>query len=1641
MDDDNNPAAAAAAAAGGIAAKRKAHAIDLPKIASAAGPYLSPSTNNSTSPIPSLKAASHQHHAIPTPNRRQRRLQFGIDCADMVHFTHWEPGGEHVKHLVVKNVVMKTQKISDVIEFTTSFGKFYLPIKATLPEHVLEFPESIDFSLCPVKEVAKRIFTLKNTGELASTYEWDIAKPFSITPRTGTLLPGQSCPVTIEFKPHNASVFTATAVCKFGDKDQWEHSEVTQALTIYGIGKYSHLAIEGKVTQFDFGEVYVGKSVEKRFTLENHSAVPANFQIKHTESDTEPYFVFSTQSGTIPSHRKMEISISYTPVAAEMISTEYFNITTQSGNTLQITCSGSGIGPRVALNTNLINFNDVPSNTTVIRPLYIQNHSPIAAFYQMLKSGIIRSDNGVLSYTDAKYHPQPARLLDSPYTDGNMASEYFYENTGSNLAATLLDTYVDFGSCSRYRIIDNQVIRISNNTNGKMSCVWRIPGEAEPKADNSFYGAQLECFVYFKSMRNFRLVNEDSFTPPWCLTPTVAGNTFPPGEDTFIPKINFGASRLDFPSCHVDKSVYRTVRVSNTGDTPVKFAFLEGASGSGVGSTLHGIGGGTPLASEGGAPFSVKPRTGILHKSESKLIVFRFSPGEQRDLHVRGVGYVPHISFENQNILCFRPTCIGSRSSRVFLVRNTSRITVDFEVRYNYHVTWKIPKQYSSFVSIEPMVGKLMPNSKLPLLCTFTPNIMKSWVLRLPCYYSHEFKSDSDQNNDGGDLLRKHRATLTVIGNAADSRLTAEPGTIDFGAILVNTVSEREITLYNTADCDVFYTLSVNKVLKVETGDAGDEKEDQNDAISLSAAAQPKPQELQEIETELFSGSELEVLHGTDVLPARSKHVLKIRACIRDQIEHVFRIYYSPKAYSGEDRELDSVKKQSRSLLKSSQELEKTRFFLCEVRALGVNPIVQVTDIRSENTEKPLLWDLFSLDQFNSILSAIEPTNSRIDRTDSEEFPIDGGNAILDAPESPSLNFNFGAAPIGSKTKTFYLSLMNPGVVPVAWIYYFPNDLEVEIENWADPGDYSEEQIHTNLILDNALFTISPKSGVLHPGESVNIVMTYRHEFAGLHTLPVVFKLKNGTSRTDVRSGKEVLVYFIGYTVPIGEKCLYFHSSQHRLQPVPIGAPSPPIQTYNLYNRGSVPLDYHIDTNPLKLLKEQEHSFDIISCLNPTGCIQPGGTASIDWIFRPLEAKEYKVDIPIIVAEGKTHIVTFSGEGLEYQQINADPKSLKDTIPKVQKLSVLRQIASLSLERANFGFVPAGSQSRQITVLRNMSTEMDLSFRWIIPTALQSVLKVAPQAGRLSGGQSRVCKFIFTPLGSIRIYDADIACEIVNETEMKMYEAEREEMNIARREGRMMSMEIHQPTLRRERHKPVSDIRSKQHSFSISDPRTSNLKGKKYKRLPNISPPKSPSASVHEFHEPQGDREDGGRDSSLSSNPDSDDYNPPEPFVIFFSILARVDSVGEFSNHFTGLSSFYHPKKIFYSDSKDLPATLMKAECSEIISGITLSLLDDVIQDLNIDSFSQMPAFPYFAQLIPYPRNGILIPESEEEIDTMPSEKAVMQPKEMQEQILSSYEFQNLSENILESTIFNIMQEVEQMEFDFTRYCMTIVTD
>ena len=296
---------------------------------------------------------------VPTPNKDDRIRMFGIDCAELVHFNHWEPGGEYIKNLIVKNVVMKTQKLryklpvtrffsmefpetitlsagmswtvpitfrpvakesySDVIEFATSFGKFNLRILASLPKHSLTFiPPVLDFNFRPVKESAQLALILRNSGELPSTFDWAVDKPFRFTPSCGKLEPLEETTVIVDFQPEDASVFQARAVCHFGDPNNWTSSRVQQGLDITGIGKFSHLVVhtgDEKAEihpRFDFGDVYVGRVAERTFKLVNFSTVEANFRIVPAEERGDPYFHFSAYSGTVSANSSKEFKVKVT---------------------------------------------------------------------------------------------------------------------------------------------------------------------------------------------------------------------------------------------------------------------------------------------------------------------------------------------------------------------------------------------------------------------------------------------------------------------------------------------------------------------------------------------------------------------------------------------------------------------------------------------------------------------------------------------------------------------------------------------------------------------------------------------------------------------------------------------------------------------------------------------------------------------------------------------------------------------------------------------------------------------------------------------------------------------------------------------------------------------------------------------------------------------------------------------------------------------------------------------------------------------------------------------------------------------------------------------------------------------------------
>ena len=191
------------------------------------------------------------------------------------------------------------------------------------------------------------------------------------------------------------------------------------------------------------------------------------------------------------------------------------------------------------------------------------------------------------------------------------------------------------------------------------------------------------------------------------------------------------------------------------------------------------------------------------------------------------------------------------------------------------------------------------------------------------------------------------------------------------------------------------------------------------------------------------------------------------------------------------------------------------------------------------------------------------------------------------------------------------------------------------------------------------------------------------------------------------------------------------------------------------------------------MLKLKKNNFDypILELENPSGTIDDGGFAVLQFRFQPLETKLYEVEIPISIVGGVTYFVTFVGEGHEPKLLDPSfnrtatvlphtpsvPKAIKDvnvSLPSVPpNFSLLtdlpEQMLKLSLEEVDFETVPCLSIHRKLIIVTNSSTKESIVFTWqcSLPQdghKMSSILDVEPSQGFIESGKFAVCNVLFS---------------------------------------------------------------------------------------------------------------------------------------------------------------------------------------------------------------------------------------------------------------------------------------------------------
>ncbi|KAH9495755.1 Cilia- and flagella-associated protein 65 [Bulinus truncatus] len=1379
---------------------------------------------------------------------------FGIELLDKLIWKGWQHGTEYSKTLVIKNLSGKTIKLTyrapetrffaidfpkpvflssgasfsllisfrplehiqydDKITFELKDGKtFSVILKAVLPVIDISIPIDLDFQMCAVRDSVSITFDVYNTGDLDTSLLWDVCSPFVIEPLEAILPKGCSVQFKGTFKPESAYFYEVIVVCKFGP--EYEFSRPTK---FYGIGKFPHLlaCLPGKnaksanadkfldvETVLDFGDVPADTTVGKWVELHNLAPVRSLFQVEKVKgaNHMETSFNCSITEGIVPAMSVMRIPLSFSAHIPDSVSIDYFNVISV-GNISHsaLKCVGRSIGPKVELNKSWLNFKLVEEGQTGTRTLEIINKSDVDAFYQpplfldllgtchseIMKPAILRmrhilryfthverglsviapdqlnsflkdgrlelDDNGclkVINETDmADLIPNPA-VKNIPAID-----EYFNDGVHSPIVNVIphvsLDVSIlDFGVCQNIHAPFEKTVNITNHTRGKVTVQWNgdqshifsvspncldIPPlkacsfrvTFRPNSENKLYGSELECFVYYKNLREYRLVEDTTHFPPWCLTVRCLGNTFLPNNDTFLPQMSLSPSLLVFPAVNVGESSHRTIVLSNTGNTPILYDFTKSLEPPKICKNRCND------KEHKESVFAIKPNKGFLKsghqvftvritptsvQSYSQDVLVRLNNSEKYDqtIHFSGSAEMAQVLLDNEGSVYFQPTCVGTVTSRPYGFKNISRMPICFQ--------WLINSTDRKVLSVEPSSGVVLPNEWVNHKWAFKPGEEKKYLLK-PTLLA--WGKGLSPTSSGGKRIPYN---IRILGEGSLGSIQTEQPYLDFGGIVVGSSLTKHFTIFNNGNCSLQYKLLID----------GTEEDMEMEA----------------------KGIELDIMGG--VLPARSKHFITTTVRPMRRVTYQYAIKYQ------------LIIPQSEMIPPAVHEPQHLLYVL----AAGVYPLLYVEDIRpmgsAVSISKKNLWNLFSLDNLNAALDA-DPSSAELVFNTSTRPSMGKSRSQMQLTKA-IMDFNFSAAPIGSEPFKVTMMFKNTGSVTCDWIFMFPKDVELEMGFWMDDGERDSDELQDIKVMENKFFEITPKKGTLKSGETINVTFQYSHTMVGTSRLPVLLKIARG---------REIMINFLGSTVDVGRPYIHFSSHKFNFNPVPIGELLSPIQVYEMYNGGAVPVNYEFDLTPLEIIRK--HNFDqpVFQCLNPVGEILPGRTGHIEWRFFPLEAKTYMVDIPVYIHNGETTIITFQGIGYD-KRIMGDTMPFSDDpkmsgVATIQKAHVPGQLGYLSKERLSFGNIPLLSKARQLLFISNKSKDRSIFFEWHVTSHADiKVLNIYPVRGEIPPNEHKLCRITFTASGIPSFYDLDLICEISDlheytcyKNQLAAWEAERE---------------------------------------------------------------------------------------------------------------------------------------------------------------------------------------------------------------------------------------------------------------------------
>ncbi|CAK8673924.1 unnamed protein product [Clavelina lepadiformis] len=957
-----------------------------------------------------------------------------------------------------KKIIMKWEGVG-------KFPHLLISTESKISNEINNKPATLVFGSRSVHQSVEKLICLHNLSNVKAQFKFSqpsgtawMDRAYTCHVADGVLPPMGSMRVPIKYTPQ---LVDATSI---------DYFEVS---TVGNIGKSTLKCIGGcngpnmqlSASTINFGVVTPEKSATHTLQLQNDSGSPAYYQI-HLD---EEFAVFSinANSGLLqPNETKTAILTFSPPYPINYYKKVTILVHDQEPLFLHLmgSCHSAECKPPPLKSEHLERYNVHASRG-------LSFYSPDILNNQFKEGKVVEDNDGCLILAsddlDHKYPPQSGML--EYFDDGHNTEVTHHPPHVSLDRMSIWMGEVQFKSSSQEGL--TMTLQMTNHTRGKITTMW-IPDPLaifqvvpsicdippmkstdfrvifKPNAPNQFFGKQLECYAFYKCLRDYRLVEEKFVCPPWLVAVDVAGHTFNGKNETFLPEYSLSSSPITMPPVTSNESSFRTILLENHGTSSILYQFLK--------NNNH---------------FTVKPSHGLT-RSKYHISVVRLVPDKvadfqtnmtlrlndnvkhDQDLKLIGTGEQAELLLGNCGELFFRPTCIRTCISSDYEVHNAGRLPIKFK--------WVLSKEDAKHLSIEQPEGIMLPNETQKHLWTFQPSEVKKYVFKPQCL--------AWPYNPKSNLLMQYASqharkfVLRAVGEGSEGDIKAERCNIDYGCVISGTSKAEPLVIVNDSQCDLHFKLSVEQFINSQYGDEPDE----NEPIGLK----------------------LNKWNG--VIAARSKTVITAMVHPYRRVLYTWSLFYELFNSAGK-----SI-------------TPNCKYLLCQLSADGVFPTLAITDARSSgsgaNISKTQLWRWFSLEHLNSCLDS-DPDEAELIYSVSTRHSTSRRPSVY---TKSIMDFNFGAASITSEPCYVSMMVKNSGSVATEWAFLFPKDLELDIDYWAESGLFDSDELHELHIQDNKLFTVYPSKGNLQPGESRTILFTYKHDVAGTHRLPVLLKIEKG---------------------------------------------------------------------------------------------------------------------------------------------------------------------------------------------------------------------------------------------------------------------------------------------------------------------------------------------------------------------------------------------------------------------------------------------------------------------------------------------------------------------------------------------------